>query len=54
VTYLLPLRYFAEIVRGMFLRGATLATLWPNALALAVFAVVLTALAARRFRKTLD
>jgi ABC-2 type transport system permease protein len=54
VTYLLPLRYFAEIVRGVFLKGATLSTLWPNALALAAFAVGLTWLAARRFRKTLD
>jgi ABC-2 type transport system permease protein len=54
VTYLLPLRYFAEIVRGVFLKGATLSTLWPNALALAAFALGLTWLAARRFRKTLD
>jgi ABC-2 type transport system permease protein len=53
-TYLLPLRYFAEIVRGVFLKGAGLKTLWPNALALAGFAVGLTFLAARRFRKTLD
>ncbi|MEP7028598.1 MAG: ABC transporter permease [Candidatus Eisenbacteria bacterium] len=54
VTWLLPLRYFAEIVRGVFLKGATLRTLWPHALALAGFAVGLTLLAARRFRKTLD
>ena len=54
VTWLLPLRYFAEIVRGVFLKGATLRTLWPNALALLGFAVALTFLAARRFRKTLD
>jgi ABC-2 type transport system permease protein len=54
VTYFLPLRYFAEIVRGLFLKGAGLSTLWPNALALAAFALGLTWLAARRFRKTLD
>lgn len=54
VTWFLPLRYFAEIVRGVFLRGATLETLWPNAVALAAFAVVLLTLATRRFRKTLD
>jgi ABC-2 type transport system permease protein len=54
VTWLLPLRYFAEIVRGVFLKGATLRTLWPNALALLGFAIALTFLAARRFRKTLD
>jgi ABC-2 type transport system permease protein len=54
VTYFLPLRYFAEIVRGLFLKGAGLSTLWPNALALLAFAIGLTLLAARRFRKTLD
>jgi ABC-2 type transport system permease protein len=53
-TYLLPLRYFATIVRGMFLKGADLTTLWPDALALVAFAIGLTMLAALRFRKTLD
>jgi ABC-2 type transport system permease protein len=54
VTWLIPLRYFAEIVRGVFLKGAGLETLWTNALALALFAAGLWVLAARRFRKTLD
>ena len=54
VTWLIPLRYFAEIVRGVFLKGAGLDTLWPDALALALFAAALLFLAARRFRKTLD
>ena len=54
VTWFLPLRYFAEIVRGVFLKGSTLRTLWPNALVLVGFAIGLTFLAARRFRKTLD
>jgi ABC-2 type transport system permease protein len=54
VTWFLPLRYFATIVRGMFLKGADLGTLWPDALALLGFAVGVTFLAARRFRKTLD
>ncbi|MGH7726075.1 MAG: ABC transporter permease [Candidatus Eiseniibacteriota bacterium] len=54
LTWFLPLRYFAEIVRGVFLKGATLSTLWPNALALLAFAIVLVAVSARRFRKTLD
>ncbi len=53
-TWLLPLRYFATIVRGMFLKGADITTLWPNALALLGFGAGLTFLSARRFRKTLD
>ncbi len=54
VTWLVPLRYFAEIVRGVFLKGAGLESLWPNAVALLLFATGLWLLAARRFRKTLD
>jgi ABC-2 type transport system permease protein len=54
LTWFVPLRYFADVVRGLFLKGATMATLWPNALALAGFAAVLLFAAARRFRKTLD
>jgi ABC-2 type transport system permease protein len=54
ITWAVPLRYFALIVRGVFLKGAGLDTLWPNALALAGFAAALWILAARRFRKTLD
>ncbi|MFN0158729.1 MAG: ABC transporter permease, partial [Bacteroidota bacterium] len=30
ITYLIPLRYFLEIVRGIFLKGATLNELWPQ------------------------
>ena len=33
-TYVIPLRYFLEIVRGVFLKGAGLAELWGQALAL--------------------
>ena len=29
-TYLIPLRYFMEIVRGIFLKGNGLAVLWPQ------------------------
>ena len=34
VTYLIPLRYFLVIVRGIFLKGVGLAVLWPQVLAL--------------------
>ena len=32
VTYLVPLRYFLIILRGIFLKGVGLETLWPQAL----------------------
>jgi ABC-2 type transport system permease protein len=53
-TYLMPLRYFFEIVRGLFLKGAGLQELWPQALALVVFGVAIFALSVRRFQKTLE
>ena len=34
VTYLIPLRYFLIILRGIFLKGVGLETFWPEALAL--------------------
>jgi drug efflux transport system permease protein len=52
VTYLDPLRYFLEIVRGVFLRGAGWRILWPQALVLAGMGTVTLAAATRRFRKT--
>jgi ABC-2 type transport system permease protein len=54
VTWLVPLRYFADALRGLFLKGATLETLWPDALALAGFAATFLLVAARRFHKRLD
>jgi ABC-2 type transport system permease protein len=54
VTYAIPLRYYAVVLRGIFLRGVGLEVLWPQALALLVFGVSVLTLAALRFRKTLD
>ncbi len=51
LTYLLPLRYFFVIIRGIFLKGAGLTVLWDEALALLVFGLAILALAAARFRK---
>lgn len=53
-TYLNPMRYFLEVVRGVFLKGSGLDTLWPNFLALAVFGVVVLSLSVMRFHKKLD
>ncbi len=53
-TYLIPLRYYAVILRGIFLKGAGLDVLWPQALALLAFGVSVIALASLRFRKDLD
>jgi ABC-2 type transport system permease protein len=54
VTYAIPLRYYAQILRGIFLKGAGIDTLWPQATTLAAFGLGFLALAALRFRKRLD
>lgn len=51
ITYVIPARYFISIVQGIYLRGVGMEHLWPNLLALAVMAVVLTSLAFRGGRQ---
>lgn len=53
-TYLLPLRYFYVIIRGIFLKGAGLAELWPQALALLAFGISILSLSVMRFRRKLE
>jgi ABC-2 type transport system permease protein len=52
LTYLNPLRYFLEIVRGVFLRGAGWQILWPQVLVLFLIGVGVLGAATQRFRKT--
>jgi ABC-2 type transport system permease protein len=50
-TYLIPLRYFLVIVRGIFLKGIGLELLWPQAAALAAWGAIVLSLAVMRSRK---
>jgi ABC-2 type transport system permease protein len=52
-TYILPLRYYFVIIRGLFLKGVGLAELWPQALALLAFGVATLTLSVMRFRRKL-
>jgi ABC-2 type transport system permease protein len=54
LTLLNPLRYFMEIVRGVFLKGSGLPELWPQMAALAAFGVLILSSSALRFHKRLD
>jgi ABC-2 type transport system permease protein len=54
LTYLLPLRYYFVIVRGLFLKGVGLPELWQEALALLVFGIVIFGISVLRFRKRLE
>jgi ABC-2 type transport system permease protein len=53
-TYLVPLRYFLEIVRSIFLKGTGPAAWWPQLLLLAVFGALTFGFSALMFKKRLD
>ena len=53
ITYIVPARYFVALVKGIYQRGVGLETLWSDAVFLAVFAVIVTGLAIRKFKKRL-
>jgi ABC-2 type transport system permease protein len=53
LTYLIPLRYFLEIVRGVFLKGAGFAELWFQATMLALLGGTIFTLSVLRFRSRL-
>jgi ABC-2 type transport system permease protein len=54
LSYLNPLRYFMEIVRGIFLKGVGISILWPQMLILTVYGITILGLSALRFHKKLD
>lgn len=51
LTYFNPLRYFIEIMRAVYLRGTTFLELWPEGMALSIFALVFNLWAWRSYRK---
>ncbi|MGE5123435.1 MAG: ABC transporter permease [Acidobacteriaceae bacterium] len=54
ISYIFPLRYYLVIIRSLMLKGVSLVLVKENVIALAVFGVVIMALASLRFRKRLD
>jgi len=54
MTRLIPLRYYSNVIRGIFLKGSGLGVLWPEASILAGMGVAILTVAALRFRKRLD
>jgi ABC-2 type transport system permease protein len=53
LTVIVPARYFVEILKGLFLQGVGLTVLWPQVLALVVYALLVMNLARKRFTKRL-
>ncbi|MDH4271672.1 MAG: ABC transporter permease [Candidatus Aminicenantes bacterium] len=54
LTYVVPLRYFLVIIRGLFLKAAGWGALWDETAALVVFGMVILGLSVLRFRKNLE
>jgi ABC-2 type transport system permease protein len=54
VTYIIPIRYYLEIVRAIFLKGSGLRELWPQALALVAIGSATLTMSVLRFRKQLE
>lgn len=54
ITYLNPLRYFIEVLRGVFLKGTGVEILWPQLAAMAFIGITILLVSAGRFQKRLD
>jgi ABC-2 type transport system permease protein len=53
-TYLSPLRYFLDVLRGTYLKGVGMEILWPQMAAMAGLGLSLLTIAVLRFHKALD
>jgi ABC-2 type transport system permease protein len=54
ISWVLPTTWQVDAARGVILRGAGWAELWPHCLVLWCMAIVLVTLATLRFRKRLS
>ncbi|HET7716189.1 MAG TPA: ABC transporter permease [Bauldia sp.] len=51
---IIPLTHFLRVVRGIMLKGANFAEVWPNVWPLAAFWAAMATIALLRYRRTLD
>ncbi|HTX74335.1 MAG TPA: ABC transporter permease [Rectinemataceae bacterium] len=54
ITYIMPLRYYLVIVRGLFLKGVGIDILWPQLLPLLAIGTAVIGISVARFHKQLD
>jgi drug efflux transport system permease protein len=54
LTYLDPLRYFLEVLRGVYLKGVGVDVLWPQMAAMTALGLIMLTISVARFRKSLD
>ncbi len=53
VTYVVPARYFLEILRGIMLKGIGIKILWSNTLCLIIYSFIMITFSTLRFKKHL-
>ena len=54
ISLIVPARYFIDAMRGILLKGNDLSIVYPQMVALVIFAAVMVALSAVRFKRRLD
>jgi ABC-2 type transport system permease protein len=54
LTYLDPLRYFLDVLRGVYLKGVGWEVLWPQMAAMGILGLVMLTISVARFQKSLD
>jgi ABC-2 type transport system permease protein len=54
VTFLIPARYYITVTRGIFLKGVGPSALWPEAVAMILYAAIGLGLATKFFKKELQ
>ncbi len=54
LSYVIPLRYFLIVLRGVYLKGVGFSILWPQMAAMAGLGTLLLAISILRFKKALD
>jgi ABC-2 type transport system permease protein len=54
LTYAIPLRYYLDVIRGIFITGVGIDELWPDLAALLGFGILIFTASVLRFRKNME
>jgi ABC-2 type transport system permease protein len=54
LSFLSPMRHYLALALGIFIKGLTLNAVWPHALTLAIFTILILWIGLRRFRHSLE